>query len=161
MIGEALTVVNFTMHEKIMHRYAQCTTIWKKSYKSPSFTYGAFTMTSLRKTIDINFLNHLNYKTQLVSHSFLTLLTKIRIWNNINYVKIHLTIQLTNQNIPHLHAFISYVDLVWSESLWRHKVVGMYVTHKTINKFSTMHGSLPLALERFWQISTSLWFKTI
>ena len=51
----------------------------------------------------------------------------------------------TIQMITHLNifAFISFVDLVTPESLWRHKGVAMHVTYKTMHRFSTMRDSPP------------------
>ena len=80
---------------KIMHRFVL------------SFTYLALAMTKLRKIIEIDFLNHLNHRSQLLSKLFLSL-TTISIWDIFDFTKNYqCNIYKTNvaRYILRLHAF--------------------------------------------------------
>ena len=54
---------------------------FEKSSKILAFTYLANTMTKLRKIIEMDFINHLSRRPQLLNKLFPTLLTRIRIQN--------------------------------------------------------------------------------
>ena len=53
----------------------------------------------------------------------------------------------------HIITIIFRVNLMSPESLWRHKGVAMYGTHKTMHRFSEMYGSSPPTSELRLQTS--------
>ena len=75
---------------------------------------------------------------QLFRRLFLTKLSRIHIWININFNENYRCITFqTFQNISHLHIFefMFCVDLVIPESLWCHRGIAMHVTHKSMHRF--------------------------
>ena len=96
-----------------MHSLAQCKEIlWK--FQIPSFTYLAIAMTKLQKNnnFDVNVLNHLSHRAQIFNKLFLTLLTRIRIWNIITFVEKYQRI-VCKTKLPRNTPFTRICVLIW------------------------------------------------
>ena len=102
----------------------------------------------------MDFLNHLNHRAQLFSKLFLNYWPEFIFVTKLILLKI---IKAYNTSLPRFFPFNHICAHILcrfktQESLSCHNAATVYVTYKTMTRFSTMHRSLPLTLEPGWQI---------
>ena len=86
-----------------MHRFAQCTEIWKRLEKSIHvITHLAITMMKLASIIVMDFLSYLNHTTRL-SESNILHNSRIHIWIIINFIENYQRI-IYKMNFPFIHC---------------------------------------------------------
>ena len=84
MVGVAVAIVISTIHEKIMHRFAQCTEIWKKGPKSVIHTSCNHKMKLRRRhSQEVIIIIRRNYSESY----FLQIWARITIWIIIDFIK--------------------------------------------------------------------------
>ena len=101
---------------KNMHRFAQCTEIWKKCQNSVIHISCNHNGKICNIAINMDCLNYLNLTMQLFSNLYLTQLIGILIWNTINFIEITKPSDQYNSYL-HIFAFLFCVHLVTLESL--------------------------------------------
>ena len=127
MVGVVVALMISTMHEKSCKNLHNAL----KFEKDPIFSHSQILQSQKQNceiNINMDYLNHFNHMMHSINKLFFT---------------------LTDQNMSHMHifAFTFCANLLTPELSWRHKGVAMQMTHKAMHRFSTMHGSPPLALE--------------
>ena len=117
--------------------YSDNARLFKKRKKHPKFNHLHISQSHWRNCRRYRFLNHI---TQFFRIWFLTQLTESRIWNINNIIENYGRMFCKTNS---WNCFLLCVCILCicgaTDKLWRHKDVALYMTHRTMHRFSTMH----------------------
>ena len=143
MARVALNMVISTMHEKSCIDLHNTRIFFKQKFQYSFVNINRNHNAKLRKILDMDYLNHLDQRTQLFKGLFPSSINFVENYRRVIY-------KVTYEDNPHVYvtAFIFCADLMTPGSLWRRKGVPIHVTHKTLRRFFfAIHGSPSLDSE--------------